>query len=920
MPSARWVGIASLVIGLSVLGCSGSDGGGSSEAEAGAENAGTAGQADQAGGTAGSAGSQSANDGGESAAGTSSGGTAGGSAGGSNTGGTSQGGATNAGSSGITSGGTNAAGNAGSAGNTSVGGESGGQAPIGGNAGQAGQGTSNQGWYEVGGSATGEGVSFGTSGDDPSVVIDVLGHPMVAWVGFNPYSSIYLRHFNGSEWNPLGVPGSVDLARGCNGDRAELRLDSHERPIVAWVANSARLRTWAGRAWGPLGDSAGDLGASQGPAEAVSMVLDSSNAPVLAYLHETSTSQSEIYLRKFDGQDYIELQGSAAGTGLSGDGWVYQPGLTLDADGNPVVVWRRLASGVSSLQAIRYTGSQWEPVNDGLPTSGVFGTPRITSDASGRPVVVIAVDRSTSSSFACDLTVMRLEDGTWQGLDGSADPGGIASFPNCYDGFDLARDDDGLVVTWAAGGRSNVFLKRYDEVQGWYELAGSATDSGISNTPSADSEYPAVTARDGRICVAWDEVSSGVYLRCFDRTSWDCACDTSSACDSGCDCDPGCRAPDFDDFSCESGLGYRCDDGTCVALDSPCDGVEQCPDGSDESPLCPNGTDFNLPRGDAEAVSIFPCLDGSSSLGSERCDGVATCLDGSDEDAICGFPSPLLLDPTGSVYDLYGVWAGPSGAWASGDFGVVLHRDPTGWARQEVNAGTWNLGPCWGSGDSWLLVEWAGTSLIWDGSIWDSAAIASYSSVTGFWGLSPSDTWATGFLYEAGTGFTTGGATFHYTGDTWAPIDPAGVTTPLRSINGTANDDIWTVGDEGVILHYNGSSWQAETSPTQDNLYAVWSVARDDVWIAGADGVLLHDTGSGWQAQPQLTRARLYGLWAKSASDVWAVGSIGTVLHYDGSSWTHIWSGTSTDLSAVYGADGVVYAVGREGLILVSPD
>jgi len=92
-----------------------------------------------------------------------------------------------------------------------------------------------------------------------------------------------------------------------------------------------------------------------------------------------------------------------------------RPALTLDADATPDVVWRRLASSVSSLQAVRYTGSQWGPVNDGLPTSGVFGTPRITSDASGRSVVVIAVDRSTSSSFACDLNVMRLENGTWQG-------------------------------------------------------------------------------------------------------------------------------------------------------------------------------------------------------------------------------------------------------------------------------------------------------------------------------------------------------------------------------------------------------------------------------------------------------------------------------------------------------------------------
>ena len=64
----------------------------------------------------------------------------------------------------------------------------------------------------------------------------------------------------------------------------------------------------------------------------------------------------------------------------------------------------------------------------------------------------------------------------------------------------------------------------------------------------------------------------------------------------------------------------------------------------------------------------------------------------------------------------------------------------------------------------------------------------------------------------------------------------------LRAIWGSSSRDIWVVGDAGVVLRYDGTSWSrvkiAGLDGRRPNLTTVWGAARDHVWIGG-QGVLL---------------------------------------------------------------------------------
>jgi hypothetical protein len=149
------------------------------------------------------------------------------------------------------------------------------------------------------------------------------------------------------------------------------------------------------------------------------------------------------------------------------------------------------------------------------------------------------------------------------------------------------------------------------------------------------------------------------------------------------------------------------------------------------------------------------------------------------------------------------------------------------------------------------------------------------------------------------------------------PIVYGATTDCLDAVWGSSSSDVFAVGQEGTILHYDGKAWSTMTSGTTGDLWGVWGSSSSDIFAVGDRNTIQHYDGKAWSSVTSGMNAFYYGVWGSSSSDVFAVGVGGVIIHYDGKTWSSMTSGTTCNLCGVWGSSSSdVFAVGQEGTIL----
>lgn len=145
-------------------------------------------------------------------------------------------------------------------------------------------------------------------------------------------------------------------------------------------------------------------------------------------------------------------------------------------------------------------------------------------------------------------------------------------------------------------------------------------------------------------------------------------------------------------------------------------------------------------------------------------------------------------------------------------------------------------------------------------------------------------------------------------------------TDTLVGVALTGNGQAWVVGDNGLVLFFDATRWQAVSTPTDVALQSVAAV--DDFAVAvGAGGTILHLEGSSgnptWQVVSAPTTEDLLGVAIAGRDLAVAVGRAGTVLQWDGVEWQAINSGTREHLHGVSMLDdGYGFIVGARSTVL----
>jgi hypothetical protein len=108
----------------------------------------------------------------------------------------------------------------------------------------------------------------------------------------------------------------------------------------------------------------------------------------------------------------------------------------------------------------------------------------------------------------------------------------------------------------------------------------------------------------------------------------------------------------------------------------------------------------------------------------------------------------------------------------------------------------------------------------------------------------------------------------------------------LWNIWGLNDDDIWAVGPDGTVLHYDGAAWELQASPVTGDLRAMWGASSNDIYFVGDDSAIVHWNGLELTEVEAPTEGKGYmDILGFDADNIYIIMGAGGVIHYDGLEW-----------------------------------
>ncbi|MCK6546009.1 hypothetical protein L6R52_09080 [Myxococcota bacterium] len=141
------------------------------------------------------------------------------------------------------------------------------------------------------------------------------------------------------------------------------------------------------------------------------------------------------------------------------------------------------------------------------------------------------------------------------------------------------------------------------------------------------------------------------------------------------------------------------------------------------------------------------------------------------------------------------------------------------------------------------------------------------------------------------------------TAPVWVVEADLPTTEDLFGVWGRSRDDVWAVGWNGTIIHWDGVAWTKETTTATVTLQDVHGLVRDEgpmpgdpIFAVGWGGTILRRSDDGTWAEEVIVddmgvvtttvTQELFGVYVGAEDNALAVGARGRVIGWDGAAWT----------------------------------
>jgi hypothetical protein len=134
--------------------------------------------------------------------------------------------------------------------------------------------------------------------------------------------------------------------------------------------------------------------------------------------------------------------------------------------------------------------------------------------------------------------------------------------------------------------------------------------------------------------------------------------------------------------------------------------------------------------------------------------------------------------------------------------------------------------------------------------------------------------WAVGYIKEGDSIYNAA----HWDGEKWDMVLVGSVGVTINGIYYISDDNIWLT--TGIIYHWNGSEWERYHLwdmgiihyPEDGGVYQVWGSSSDNVWFAGNNGSLVHYDGSRFRRVESGTDVDFTDIYGVNANHIWVAG------------------------------------------------
>ncbi|MCB1049055.1 MAG: hypothetical protein H6510_00745 [Acidobacteria bacterium] len=253
------------------------------------------------------------------------------------------------------------------------------------------------------------------------------------------------------------------------------------------------------------------------------------------------------------------------------------------------------------------------------------------------------------------------------------------------------------------------------------------------------------------------------------------------------------------------------------------------------------------------------------------------------------------------LYDVYGL--NPDSVFAVGNFGgnsgTLLFFDGNSNLDWTVltDTFTYSIDRVWGKSTSNMILGASGTNRLfqWNGMMVNEITPAGMPYNAQIWG--PSE----GHYFVAGSG----GTILRYLGG-WSTM-VTGSSASFLDLWGTSGSDVYALGNDGLIYHYDGNvglNWVSASLPLDAGLNAGCLVGGSVLLVGDAATLFrsqgnVFKAGTAWTAEtvPAISTPFLMSAYGRTWTDIDVVGVQATLLHSSGLNWQTELVTTDTDIT-----------------------